>query len=45
MPIALNMTLLKFKYGAILQREGQVPEGLFLIKSGQCKVALTRIAE
>lgn len=45
MPIALNMSLLRFRYGQVLQSEGEIPDGLYLIKSGQCKVALRRVVE
>ena len=45
MPIAVNLTVLKFTYGSVLQKEGEIPDGLYLIKSGQCKVGLTRTAE
>ena len=39
MPIALNMTQVNFRYGDYLLREGEVPRGLFLIKSGLCNVS------
>ena len=44
MPIAMNMHLLKFRYGEYLQKAGQVPRGMYLIKSGQCILGLTRVA-
>ena len=44
MPVAMNMSLLKFRYGEFLHRAGAVPEGMFLIKSGQCVLGLTRVA-
>ena len=43
MPIALNMQQVNFAYGDYLQREGEIPRGLFLIKSGICNIARTRI--
>ena len=39
MPIAVNMQQVNFSYGDYLQREGEVPKGLYLIKSGQCNVS------
>ena len=44
MPVAMNMTLLTFRYGEFVQRAGTVPDGMFLIKSGQCVLGLTRVA-
>ena len=44
MPIAMNMHLLKFRYGEFLHKAGQIPRGMYLIKSGQCILGLTRIA-
>ena len=38
MPIAVNMQQVNFRYGDYLQKEGEVPKGLYLIKSGQCNV-------
>jgi hypothetical protein len=43
MPIAIHMQQLKFRYGDFVAREGQIPPGLFMIKSGICKVAKNRI--
>lgn len=43
MPLALNLQVKKFTYGEFLQREGEVPKGLFLIKSGICRAAKNRI--
>jgi hypothetical protein len=43
-PVALNMTVVQFKYGEFLTREGDVPPGMFLIKSGQCIVGLSRLS-
>ena len=45
MPVAVNLTPVKFKYGEFLSREGQVPPGMYVIKSGQCIVGLSRTAE
>ena len=39
------MQLVKFKYGEFLTREGEVPDGMFIIKSGQCICGLSRTAE
>lgn len=44
MPLAFNMNLSKFRYGEILQKEGTVPDGLYLVKSGRCRVVLSREA-
>ena len=41
-PVALNMALVTFRYGEFLTREGEVPRGMHLIKSGQCIVGLSR---
>jgi len=43
-PVALNMSIVKFQYGEFLTREGEVPPGMYLIKSGQCIVGLSRIS-
>lgn len=45
MPVAANMQPRFFSFGEYILREGEIPKGLHLIKSGQCKVACTRIAE
>lgn len=45
MPIACNLKSRSFSFGDYVIREGQVPEGLYLIKSGQCKIASARIAD
>ena len=45
MPIACNMNVYTFSFGEYVIKEGDIPKGLYLIKSGQCKVANTRIAE
>jgi hypothetical protein len=34
MPIAVNMQQVNFSYGDYIQREGEIPKGLYLIKSG-----------
>lgn len=39
MPIAVNMQQVNFGFGDYIQREGTVPKGLYLIKSGQCNVS------
>lgn len=43
MPIALNMSLLTFRFGEVIQHEGKIPDGLYLIKSGMCKAVLRRV--
>ena len=45
MPIACNMMPYSFNFGEFIIREGQIPQGLIIIKSGQCKVACRRISE
>ena len=45
MPIACNMIPKSFSFGEFILKEGEIPKGLYLIKSGQCKVGSTRIAE
>jgi CRP-like cAMP-binding protein len=45
MPIACNMIPVTFNFGEYIIKEGDVPKGLYIIKSGQCKVASMRIAE
>lgn len=44
MPIALNMQQVNFGFGDYLQKEGEVPKGLYLIKSGQCRVCKTKVS-
>ena len=36
------MTLVKFAYGEFLTRQNERPQGMYLIKSGQCIVGLTQ---
>jgi CRP-like cAMP-binding protein len=45
MPIAVNMIPISFNFGEYIIREGEIPKGLYIIKSGQCKVASIRIAD
>lgn len=45
MPVACNIQIKTFSFGEYIVREGEIPKGLYLIKSGQCKVASARIAE
>ena len=45
MPIACNMLPKSFSFGEFILKEGDIPKGLYLIKSGQCKVGSTRVAE
>jgi len=45
MPVACNLKSKTFSFGDYIIREGEVPSGLYIIKSGQCKVASARIAE
>ena len=33
-PVAINMRIVKFKYGEFLTRAGDRPPGMYLIKSG-----------
>lgn len=44
MPIACNMIAQKFNFGEYVLKEGEIPKGLYILKSGQCKVSSTRIA-
>ena len=34
MPIAVNMTPIKYNYGEYIIKEGEIPKGLYIIKSG-----------
>jgi hypothetical protein len=34
-----------YSFGEYILKEGDIPKGLYIIKSGQCKAASTRIAE
>ena len=43
MPLALNMTVARFRYGEFLTRQGEVPPGMYLIMSGQCIVGRSRL--
>jgi len=45
MPIAANMVPVEFTLGEFILKEGELPQGLYLIKSGQCKVCSIRVAE
>ena len=45
MPIACNMIPKSYSFGEFILKEGEIPKGLYLIKSGQCKVGCTRVAE
>lgn len=45
MPIACNMTPITYNFGEYIIKEGDIPKGLYLINSGQCKVASTRLAD
>ena len=38
------MNMYKFRYGEVLQELGTVPDALYLIKTGQCRVVLKREA-
>ena len=44
LPVAVNMSVVKFKYGEFLTRQGEVPPGMYIIKSGQCIVGVSRTA-
>ena len=44
LPVAVNMMLVKFKYGEFLTRGSEVPPGMYIIKSGQCIVGVSRTA-
>mmetsp|Transcript_30936 Transcript_30936/g.30418 ORF Transcript_30936/g.30418 Transcript_30936/m.30418 type:complete len:112 (-) Transcript_30936:969-1304(-) len=44
MPIAVNMLPVTYSYGEYIIKEGEVPKGLYIVKSGQCKVASVRMA-
>ena len=44
MPVAVNMTVERFSYGEFLAKEGEVPAGMYIIKSGQCIVGQSRLA-
>ena len=43
-PVAVNMTLERFKYGEFLAKANVRPSGMYLIKSGQCIVGLTQVS-
>jgi len=38
LPLANNVVRKKFKIGQYILKEGEVPQGLYIIKSGICKV-------
>lgn len=42
MPIAANIVPRTYSYGEFLVKRGEVPQGLFIIIKGQCKVVATR---
>lgn len=43
MPIASNMQQINFTYGDFLIKEGEIPKGLYIIKSGICNTTKSRI--
>jgi len=43
LPIASNMQQVNFAYGDFLIKEGEIPRGLFLIKSGICHASKSLI--
>lgn len=45
MPIACNMLPRTYSFGEYILKEGEIPHGLYLIKSGQCRVGSARIAD
>lgn len=45
MPLAANMMSLTYAFGECILKEDEIPKGLYLIKSGQCKIAKRRIAD
>lgn len=45
MPLACNLQSQYFSFGEYIIKEGEVPKGLYIIKSGQCKVASVRISD
>ena len=42
MPIAANIFPKTYSYGEFLVEKGNIPEGLFVIQEGQCKVVAKR---
>jgi hypothetical protein len=42
MPIAANIVPKTYSFGEFLVKRGEVPQGLFIIIKGQCKVVATR---
>lgn len=42
MPIAANIVPKSYSFGEFLVKRGEVPQGLFIIIKGQCKVVATR---
>ncbi len=45
MALACNMIPVTYSFGEYILKEGEIPKGLYLIKSGQCKAASARIAD
>jgi hypothetical protein len=45
MPVAISMQQVNFSYGQFLIKEGEVPKGLYLVKSGMCNVSKVRICK
>lgn len=45
MPIACNMNIRMYSFGEYIVKEGQIPDGLYLMKKGQAKIATMRIAK
>jgi len=42
-PIACNMETRTYTFGEYLIKKGEIPKGLFILISGQCKVVAKRI--
>lgn len=45
MPVAVSMQQVNFQFGDFIQKEGELPKGIYLIKSGQCNVCKTVISQ
>ena len=45
MPLACNLLSKIYSFGEYILKEGEIPKGLYIIKSGQCKVGQARFAD
>ena len=42
-PIISNAPILKYKYSEVILQEGQIPDGMYIIMNGQCRICIESI--